>query len=75
MAILRDTRDAIFTIEFPDGRTYTGAAITVEISKELPPCLEPCSLEDDIHAFYKPNMRTWKAELLGVGPLIATTRY
>lgn len=69
MAILQDTRDAIFTIELPDGRTYTGAAMATEIRMERP--IGAAYLAgDDVRAF-RPGVCTWEIELRGIGPLTA----
>lgn len=67
MTSLRNTRDAIFTIEFPDGRTYTGAAMAVEISVDRP--VGEVFLSSDDISTLRPGPRTWEIELRGIGPL------
>ncbi len=68
MAILGDTRDAIFTMELPDGRTYTGAAMAVEISVDRP-VGEVFRFDDE--RVFNPGPRTWEIQLRGIGPLTA----
>lgn len=62
-----DSRDAIFTVELPSGRVYTGAATGVSISENRP-VSEVRRLDDDISAF-SAGPCTWEIELRGIGPL------
>ena len=61
-------KEAIFTIEFPDGRTYTGAVTTALINVETS---TPVA-HDNAKAFPRANgHRAWEIKLCGIEPLTA----
>lgn len=58
---------SIFTIELPDGRVYTGAAVITSISVETP-ALEVTALGDSKKSSIS-GLITWEVELRGTGSL------
>lgn len=63
---MMDSREAIFTIELPDGQVYTGSAMTVEISEE-PQVRDVFPYEKGLLQCTGPPI--WEIELRGIGPL------
>lgn len=63
------SQQAIFTVEFPDGRAYTGKAIATSLSIATSP-LDITEIGDDYHSYIS-GSQTWTIELQGVGNLLA----
>jgi hypothetical protein len=68
MVAMMDSREAIFTIELPDGQVYTGVAMAVSFS-------EDCQVEevrgryDSDTSLFSAGPAVWEIELRGIGPL------